>query len=42
MLGRKSAYAADCFAGNYIAVGFGIEEGFTNKLPDDWRTFNKE
>jgi len=26
MLGKKSAYAAECFAGGYIGVGFGINQ----------------
>ena len=42
MLGRKSALAAECFAGGFIGVGFGLEEDLTTKLPDDWRTFNRE
>jgi restriction system protein len=42
MLGRKSSYAAECFANHYIGVDFGINEDLTDQLPDDWRTFNKE
>ena len=42
MLGRKSNLAAECFAGNFIGVGFGLAEDLTNKLPDNWRMFNKE
>lgn len=42
MLGRKSIYAAECFANNYIGIDFGINEDLTDQLPDDWRTFNKE
>lgn len=42
MLGRKSIHAAECFAGNFIGVGFGITEDLTSKLPDNWRTFNRE
>jgi restriction system protein len=42
MLGRKSAYASDCFQGGYIGADFDIREDLTNKLPEDWRSFNKE
>ena len=42
MLGKQSIYAADCFAHNYIGVDFGINEDLTGKLPEDWRTFNKQ
>jgi len=41
MLGKKSVYAAQCFAENFIGAGFGIEEDLTGKLPDEWRQFNK-
>lgn len=42
MLGRKSVLAAECYAQNYIGVGFGIDQDLTQKLPDDWRAFNRE
>jgi len=42
MLGRKSIYADECFAGNFIGVDFGITEDLTGKLPDEWRAFNKK
>jgi restriction system protein len=41
MLGRKSLYAAECFSGGYIGANFEIAEDLTNKLPDEWRAFNK-
>lgn len=41
MLGRKSVHAEECFAGDFIGVGFGINEDLTGKLPDQWREFNK-
>lgn len=41
MLGRQSAYAAQCFAGNFIGVDFEIEQDLNGHLPDDWREFNK-
>jgi len=42
MLGRKSIHAAECFAGNFVGAGFGINEDLTGHLPDSWRDFNKE
>lgn len=42
MLGRGSVHAAECLAGNFIGTDFGISQDLTNKLPDEWRTFNKE
>jgi restriction system protein len=41
MLGRGSIHAAECFAGNFIGVDFGIAQDLTQKLPDEWRAFNK-
>jgi len=42
MLGQKSVYAEECFAGNFIGTDFGINQDLTNKLPDKWQEFNKE
>jgi len=42
MLGQKSVYAEECFSGNFIGTDFGINQDLTNKLPDEWRAFNKE
>ena len=42
MLGQKSIYADECLKGNFIGVGFLGNENFTNRLTDDWRSFNKE
>jgi len=42
MLGRKSAHAAECFAGGFIGTDFGIHEDLSRKLPDEWRAFNKQ
>ena len=42
MLGRKSVFAADCFARGFVGVDFSITVDLTNKLPDEWRTFNKQ
>ncbi len=41
MLGKKSTFAAQCFAGNFIGADFGIAEDLTHKLPEEWREFNK-
>lgn len=41
MLGRKSSHAEACFKGNFIGADFDIAVDLTGKLPDDWRTFNK-
>lgn len=42
MLGKQSAYAATCFAGNFIGADYGIQQDLSGDLPDDWRAFNKE
>lgn len=42
MLGKKSIYAEECFAGNFIGVNFGIIQDLTHNLPEEWRTFNEE
>ena len=42
MLGGKSVHAEECFAGNFIGTDFGITQDLTNKLPEEWRAFNKE
>lgn len=41
MLGRKSIHAPECFAGNFIGVGFGAKQDLSNQLSDDWRVFKK-
>lgn len=41
MLGQKSVHAEECFNGNFIGTDFGINQDLTNKLPDDWRAFNR-
>jgi restriction system protein len=42
MLGRKSKHADECFAGNFVGTDFGIDLDLTHKLPEEWRTFNRE
>src|SRR5213083_1788843 len=41
LLGRKSVYAQECFAGNFIGADLGIAEDLTGKLPEKWRVFNQ-
>lgn len=42
MLGKKSAFAQQCFEGNFIGTDFEIHEDLTENLPDEWRDFNKQ
>ncbi len=42
MLGQQSVFAAECFQGGFIGTDFGINQDLTGKLPNEWRTFNKE
>jgi len=42
MLGKKSVFAEQCYAGNFIGADFGIAEDLSQKLPDEWRAFNKQ
>ena len=41
MLGAKSVHAAECRTGNFIGANYGITQDLSNKLPDQWRDFNK-
>lgn len=42
MLGRKSIYAKKCIAERFIGADFGINQDLTPKLPEAWRSFNRE
>jgi restriction system protein len=42
MLGKKSVHAAECFAGGFIGADFGIAQDLTEKLPEEFRAFNRE
>lgn len=42
MLGEKSKHFEEMFAANCIGAGFIYGVDLTKKLPDQWRTFNKE
>ncbi|RFP15080.1 endonuclease NucS domain-containing protein [Duganella sp. BJB475] len=40
MLGRQSAYAAECLGQGFIGADFDIEQDLSGHLPDEWRQFN--
>ena len=42
MLGKGSIYSSDCLKEGFIGADFGFEMDLTNKLPENWREFNKE
>lgn len=42
MLGKKSIYAKEAHEGNYIGAGWLEGIDLTDKLPDNWREFNKK
>ena len=42
MLGAKSKHAEDAYKGGFIGVDFGLDIDLTNKLPINWRDFNKK
>jgi len=42
MLGQKSMYAEEAHKGNFIGAGWLPDIDLTNKLPDNWREFNKK
>lgn len=41
MLGRKSIYANEAYKGNFIGTGWFDDIDLTNKLPENWRDFNR-
>jgi len=41
MLGKKSAHAAECFAGGFVGADFGLREDLSDHLPENWREFNQ-
>jgi restriction system protein len=42
MAGAKSIYASECLEHGFIGGDWGIGQDLSNKLPEDWRDFNKE
>jgi len=42
MLGKKSIHADEAYKGNFIGVGWFGNLDLSNKLPENWRDFNKE
>lgn len=42
MLGKNSIHAQTCFDGGFIGADYQMPQDLTNKLPDDWREFNRE
>lgn len=42
MLGKKSAFAKEAFEGNFIGADYGLKMDLKNRLPENWREFNKE
>lgn len=40
MLGAKSIYANECYAGNFIGADFEIKKDISKELTDNWREFN--
>jgi restriction system protein len=42
MLGRRSIYADEAHKGNFIGAGWFEKIDLSNKLPENWRDFNKE
>jgi len=42
MLGRKSKFAKEAKEGNFIGADFAIDRDLSNRLPEEFRTFNKE
>ncbi|HLC38697.1 MAG TPA: endonuclease NucS domain-containing protein [Patescibacteria group bacterium] len=41
MLGQNSIYAEEAHVGNFIGVGWIKKTDLSNKLPENWREFNK-
>ena len=42
MLGRTSVHAEECFVGGFIGTVFLYDHDLTNKLPGEWKAFNKK
>ncbi len=35
-------YAEECFDGNFIGADFGVSEDLSDKLPEEWKVFNRD
>lgn len=42
MLGRGSIHAEEAHQGSFIGADFGLDIDLNNKLPENWRDFNRE
>ncbi len=42
ILGKANSLFDDGYVEGYVGVNMGLTEDLTNKLPDDWREFNKK
>ena len=42
MLGKASIYANECYKGGFIGADFDFDIDLKNKLPENWKDFNKE
>lgn len=42
MMGKGSIYAEECFKGKFIGGDWLIEIDLTDRLPEDWREFNRQ
>jgi len=42
LLGPRSRYAEECFSNDFIGIDFGVDQDLTDKLPEEWRAFNKD
>jgi restriction system protein len=40
MLGKGSSLAAECMAGSFVGVDFGLHQDLSADLPENWRDFN--
>ena len=41
MLGKSSTHADECFKGGFIGVDFDLKLDLSDKLPENWREFNR-
>jgi len=41
-LGTQGRYVAECRAGQFIGVDYGINQDLTGQLPENWQEFNQK